>query len=92
MNEVNIAMEQTERRYRMLQSLILGSAAVIILCAAACGLIYGLMDNGKLKTTVTLILDAGIIAGAVITVWSLSLYKAFVNRKTKCRCKDFYGI
>ena len=45
----------------MPKGMILGFVAGTAACAAIGGLAYGLMDDGQLKTVLTLASDAGII-------------------------------
>lgn len=77
----------------MPKGMILGLAAGTAACVAIGGLAYGLMDDGQLKTSITLALDAGIIAGAGMTAWCLSLYKAFdYNGKRKMSKQVIEGV
>ena len=77
----------------MPKGMILGLAAGTAACAAIGGLAYGLMDDGQLKTSITLASDAGIIAGAGMTAWCLSLYKAFdYNGKRKMSKQVIEGV
>ena len=77
----------------MPKGMILGFAAGTAVCAAIGGLAYGLMDDGQLKTAITLASDAGIIAGAGMTAWCLSLYKAFdYNGKRKMSKQIIEGV
>ena len=77
----------------MPKGMILGLAAGTAACAAIGGLAYGLMDDGQLKTSITLASDAGIIAGAGMTAWCLSLYKAFdYNGKRKMSKQIIEGV
>lgn len=77
----------------MPKGMILGLAAGTAACAVVGGLTYGLMDDGQLKTVLTLASDAGIIAGAGMTAWCLSLYKAFdYNGKRKMSKQVIEGV
>ena len=67
----------------MPKGMILGLAAGTAACAVVGGLAYGLMDDGQLKTVLTLAADAGIIAGAGMTAWCLSLYSVSCTNAPK---------